>query len=92
MNLRMAHQVQRLELNYCLTGSRFRRPYRTGSELDHPGFRVGDADAWARKAVRLWGRIVDRVDEKHERLVYVTDPDGIWPGSIGDSSLRRTAR
>ena len=92
VHLRMPHQAQRLELNYYPTGSRFRRPYRSGSELDHLGFKVGDADAWARKAVGLGGRIVDRVDEEHEWLVYVTDPDGIWLEFIGDPSLRKTVR
>ena len=78
VHLRIPHQTQRLELNYYPQGSRFHKRYRQGSELDHLGFRVQDADAWARKAERAGGKIVDRVDEEHEWLVYVTDPDGVW--------------
>lgn len=86
---RIPHQAQRLELNYYPQGSRFHIPYKNGSELDHLGFKVRDADAWARKAVKRGGRMVDRVDEEHEWLVYVTDPDGIWIEFIGDPRQRK---
>lgn len=89
VHMRIPHQAQRLELNYYPPGSRFHKSYRQGSELDHLGFRVEDADAWARKAERAGGKIVDRVDEEYEWLVYVTDPDGVWLEFIGDPSLRK---
>jgi catechol 2,3-dioxygenase-like lactoylglutathione lyase family enzyme len=88
VHLRLPRQSQRLELNYYPRGNRFHRPYRSGSELDHIGFRVEDADAWARRAVRLGAKPADRVDEEHEWLVYVTDPDGIWLEFIGTPSVR----
>ncbi len=89
VHLRIPHQAQRLELNYYPPGSRFHKPYHKGSELDHLGFKVEDADAWAKKAASAGGKIVDRVDEEHEWLVYVTDPDGIWLEFIGDPSQRK---
>ena len=89
VHLRLPRQQQRLELNYYPPGTRFHRPYRPGSELDHLGFRVDDPDAWARRARTLGGKLVDRVDEEHEWLVYVTDPDGIWLEFIGDPARRK---
>jgi catechol 2,3-dioxygenase-like lactoylglutathione lyase family enzyme len=92
VQLRIPRQQTRLELNYYPRGSRFHRTYRSGSELDHLGFRVADADAWARTAVRLGGKLVDRVDEPFEWLVYVTDPDGVWLEFIGDLAVRARHR
>lgn len=92
VHLRLPHQVHRLELNWYPRGSRFRRPYRHGSELDHLGFRVDDPEAWAKRAQRFGGRVVARVNEPHEWLVYVSDPDGIWLEFIGDASKRPMSR
>lgn len=88
VHLRLPRQVPRLELNWYPRASRFARRYRRGSELDHFGFRVDDPEAWARKAVRLGGKLVARVNEAHEWLVYVSDPDGIWLEFIGDPADR----
>lgn len=85
-------QEQRLELNYYPPRSKFHKPYRKGSELDHLGFKVPDADAWAKKLEKAGGRIVARVDEESEWLVYVADPDGVWLELIGDPSLRRSRK
>ena len=92
VHLRLPHQAQRLELNWYPPGSRFKRTYRPGSELDHLGFRVDDPEMWARRAVRLGGHLVDRVEEEHEWLVYVADPDGIWLEFIGDPVQRKRRR
>ncbi len=89
VHLRIPHQSQTLELNHYPPKSKFHKPYRKGSELDHLGFRVEDADAWAKKAEKAGGKTVGRVDEEHEWLVYVADPDGIWLEFIGDPSLRK---
>ncbi len=40
------------------------------------------------KARRFGGKIVDRVNEPHEWLVYVTDPDGVWLEFIGNVAHR----
>lgn len=88
VHLRLPRQPHRLELNWYPPGSKFRRPYRRGSELDHFGFRVEDPEAWARRAVRAGGKVAARVNEPHEWLVYVADPDGIWLEFIGDASRR----
>jgi catechol 2,3-dioxygenase-like lactoylglutathione lyase family enzyme len=88
VHLRLPRQVPRLELNWYPRKSRFARPYRHGSELDHLGFRVDDPEAWAKKATRLGGKVVARVNEPHEWLVYVADPDGIWLEFIGDPADR----
>ncbi|MDE1837553.1 MAG: VOC family protein [Euryarchaeota archaeon] len=88
VHLRLLGQVTRLELNWYPRGNRFRRPYRHGSELDHLGFRVEDPETWARRARKLGGKVVARVNEPHEWLTYVADPDGIWLEFIGDASKR----
>lgn len=88
VHLRLPRQVNRLELNWYPPGSRFRARYRQGSELDHLGFRVEDPELWARVARKVGGRVAARVNEPHEWLVYVADPDGVWLEFIGDPALR----
>ncbi len=88
VHLRLDHQVPRLELNWYPRGNRFRGPYKHGSELDHLGFRVEDPEAWAKLACRHGGKVVARVNEPREWLVYVSDPDGVWLEFIGDPAVR----
>lgn len=92
VHLRLPHQVPRLELNWYPPGNRFHRAYRSGSELDHLGFRVDDPEAWAKRARRFGGKVVERVNEPGEWLVYVSDPDGVWLEFIGDPSKRPVKR
>jgi catechol 2,3-dioxygenase-like lactoylglutathione lyase family enzyme len=78
VHLRMPGSSQKLELNYYPAGSRFDEPYRPGSELDHLGFFVGDLRTWVARAHRLGAKDAARVQEEHENIAYVTDPDGVW--------------
>ncbi len=88
VHLRLPRQIPRLELNWYPPGSRFRTPYRSGSELDHFGFRAADPEAMGRTVRRLGGKVVARVNEPYEWLVYATDPDGVWLEFIGDPARR----
>lgn len=70
--------AQRLELNFYPRSNRFFEPFRTGTQFDHFGFRVSDVEAWVKELRRRKLRIVARVREEHENLVYIRDPDGNW--------------
>jgi catechol 2,3-dioxygenase-like lactoylglutathione lyase family enzyme len=70
--------AQRVELNFYPPSNRFYEPPRRGTEFDHFGFRVSDVEAWERRLRRLRFRVVARVRETHENLVYIRDPDGNW--------------
>ena len=70
--------VQRVELNYYPPSNRFHEPIRKGTEFDHFGFRVSDVEKWEAELRRRKFRIVARVRETHENLVYIRDPDGNW--------------
>ncbi len=91
VHLRLPRQRQRLELNFYPPGNPFRSPYRAGSELDHLGFFTPDPEAWGRTARRLGGKVVARIREARQWLVYATDPDGIWLEFFGPPK-RRAAR
>jgi catechol 2,3-dioxygenase-like lactoylglutathione lyase family enzyme len=78
VHLTLPRSPQRLELNYYPKGNRFFEPFKAGTELDHLGFFVKDLPFWVKRAERLGGKIVAVVDEPHEHLAYVTDPDGVW--------------
>ena len=81
---------QRLELNWYPKRSRFYETYRNGSELDHLGFIVDDAEKWfdlllsrgAKSAAKPFG-------DRTETLAYVKDPDGIWIELIGPGMKSR---
>jgi catechol 2,3-dioxygenase-like lactoylglutathione lyase family enzyme len=70
--------AQRVELNYYPRSSRFYEPPRRGTEFDHFGFRVSDVEAWERVLRRRRFRVVARIRETGENLVYIRDPDGNW--------------
>jgi catechol 2,3-dioxygenase-like lactoylglutathione lyase family enzyme len=75
---------QQLELNWYPKGSRFYRPYRNGSELDHIGFIVDDAVAWYNLLIKRGARpAAEPFGDEDETLAYVKDPDGIWIELIG---------
>ncbi len=64
-----------LELNFYPGDA----PYREGDELDHLGFRVSDLDATVERLVALGGRVrIPAFAEGAERLVFLSDPDGVW--------------
>jgi lactoylglutathione lyase len=64
-----------LELNFY-PGS---PPFREGDELDHLGFRVEDLDATVARLKALGAKIrIPVFREGNERLVFLSDPDGIW--------------
>jgi len=75
---------QRLELNWYPKRSRFYQKYKNGSELDHIGFIVDDAEKWFKLLVRRGARPAARpFGDESETLAYVKDPDGIWIELIG---------
>jgi catechol 2,3-dioxygenase-like lactoylglutathione lyase family enzyme len=75
---------QRLELNWYPKRSRFYQKYKNGSELDHIGFIVDDADKWFSLLVRRGAKPAARpFGDESETLAYVKDPDGIWIELVG---------
>jgi catechol 2,3-dioxygenase-like lactoylglutathione lyase family enzyme len=92
VHLQLPRQRQRLELNFYPPGNPHRRPYRSGSELDHLGFSTPDPDAWGRTVRRLGGRVVSRIRETNQWLVYATDPDGVWLEFFGPPKRRARRR
>jgi catechol 2,3-dioxygenase-like lactoylglutathione lyase family enzyme len=75
---------QRLELNWYPKRSRFYQKYKNGSELDHIGFIVDDAEKWFKLLVRRGaGPAARPFGDESETLAYVKDPDGIWIELIG---------
>jgi len=78
VHLNFPGAVQRIELNYYPKGTRFYEPVRKGTEFDHFGFRVSDVEAWEKELRRRKFRIVARIREAGENLVYIRDPDGNW--------------
>ena len=69
---------QRVELNFYPRSNRFFEPIRKGTEFDHLGFRVSNVEAWEAELRRRKLRIVARIREPHENIVYTQDPDGNW--------------
>ena len=69
---------QRVELNFYPRSNRFFEPFRKGTEFDHLGFRVSNVEAWEAELRRRKLRIVARIREPHENIVYTQDPDGNW--------------
>lgn len=69
---------QRFELNYYPRSNRFYEPFRRGTEFDHLGFRVSNVEAWEAELRRRRLKIVARIREAHENIVYTQDPDGNW--------------
>jgi catechol 2,3-dioxygenase-like lactoylglutathione lyase family enzyme len=84
---------QRLELNWYPKGSRFYAKYKTGSELDHIGFVVDDAEKWFKLLVKRGARpAAEPFGDESETLAYVKDPDGIWIELIGPDRKPRQKR
>lgn len=82
---------QRLELNWYPKGSRFYEKYRNGSELDHIGFKVGDAEKWYKLLIRRGAKPAAKpFGDESETLAYVKDPDGIWVELIGPGRKRQS--
>ena len=53
--------------------------YREGDELDHLGFRVTDIAGTIQRLVALGARVrIPPFDEGGVRLVFLSDPDGVW--------------
>jgi catechol 2,3-dioxygenase-like lactoylglutathione lyase family enzyme len=84
---------QRLELNWYPKGSPFYAKYKAGSELDHIGFIVDDAEKWFRLLVKRGARPAAKpFGDESETLAYVKDPDGIWIELIGPGRKPRQKR
>lgn len=64
-----------LELNFYPDAA----SYREGDELDHLGFRVTGLDEAVQRLKQLGGKVrIPAFREGNERLVFLSDPDGIW--------------
>ncbi len=64
-----------LELNYYPDNP----PFREGDELDHLGFEVDHLDDTVRRLESMGGKVrIPAFREGPERLVFLSDPDGIW--------------
>ena len=92
VHLRFPGSHHRLELNYYPRGNRFYAPWRAGTEFDHFGFYARDVAGWRRRAERAGGKVVADFVEGRSRLVYVSDPDGVWLEAFGPARPRRPRR
>ncbi len=64
-----------LELNFYPDSP----PFREGDELDHLGFQVEGLEAAVERLKALGGKVrIPIFREGDERLVFLSDPDGIW--------------
>jgi catechol 2,3-dioxygenase-like lactoylglutathione lyase family enzyme len=64
-----------LELNFYPDSP----PYREGDELDHLGFQVKELAATVERLRTLGAKVrIPPFREGNERLVFLSDPDGIW--------------
>ena len=81
---------QKLELNWYPKRSRFYERYKNGSELDHIGFIVDDAEKWFRLLIKRGAKPAAKpFGDESETLAYVKDPDGIWIELIGPAKKPR---
>ncbi len=83
VHLKFPGSHHRLELNYYPKGTPFYEPFRKGSEFDHFGFYFTDLARWVARAKRAGGKVVARVPDGRNELVYLEDPNGIWLEFIG---------
>ena len=84
VHLGMPRSGRRLELNYYPRGNPYYAAYRSGSEMDHLGFSVDNVDRWVERMRRVGAGVpIPAFSETHERLGFVTDPDGIWVEFVG---------
>lgn len=73
----------RLELNFYPRGSRYFQPLGPGEAFDHFGFYAPDPDRWLRSMVDAGAKLELDFEDDIQRLVFVTDPEGIWWGAFG---------
>lgn len=70
---------QHLELNWYPRRSQFYKAYKSGEELDHLGFEVGDARSSFADLISKGARpAVKPFYDGGYWLAFVKDPDGIW--------------
>ncbi|MCI4317881.1 MAG: VOC family protein, partial [Thermoplasmata archaeon] len=83
VHLSLAGSPHRIELNFYPKGTRFYEKARTGAAFDHFGFYDPDPGAWSARMISAGAKLkLDYVDGD-QRLVFVTDPDGVWLGVYG---------
>jgi catechol 2,3-dioxygenase-like lactoylglutathione lyase family enzyme len=78
VGLQLPGSSHELELNHYPRGTRFHTPFRAGSEFDHLGFVVEDAEWWVRRLRRAHWPVVADWSEHGWRLIFVRDPDRNW--------------
>jgi lactoylglutathione lyase len=83
VHLKFPGSHHRLELNFYPAHTPYHERYRTGSEFDHFGIAVPDLTRWVALARRAGGKTRYELPDGRMRLVYVSDPDGIWWEFIG---------
>ena len=93
VHMRDPSSDQRLELNWYPKESRFYAKYKPGSELDHIGFVVDDAEKWFKLLVKRGARpAAEPFGDESETLAYVKDPDGIWIELVGPGRKPKQGR
>ncbi len=81
---RASRRIQRLELNYYPSKTKYYESYDSGSELDHLAFSTKDVDRQFKELVSKGAEIAVRpFTEGEYRLAFVKDPDGIWIELMG---------
>ncbi len=84
VQLRSKGSGQKLELNWYPKRSCFYERYKNGSELDHIGFIVDDAEKWFKLLIKRGAKPAAKpFGDESETLAYVKDPDGVWIELIG---------
>ncbi len=82
----------RLELNFYPRGSRYYTPFRAAGEFDHFGFYAPDPSGWLRSVVRAGAKKRLDYSDDIQRILFVTDPDGVWLGAFGPKPIRGIRR
>jgi lactoylglutathione lyase len=79
--LRAKDGSQRLNLMHFSKSCMHYAPYKTGSELDHLMFEVGDAKSLYNKLVAKGAPVAMKLwEEDGFAMGFVKDPNGIWIG------------
>lgn len=83
--LRSKDTGQNLNLMHFAKSCRLYEPYKTGSEMDHLMFEVGDAKKLFDRLVAKGAPVASKLwEEKGFALGFIKDPNGIWVGLRSD--------
>lgn len=78
VHMALPRSIVRLELNFYPEGNPYHTPWGPGSEFDHLGFIVDDADRWTKRLKAAGGtEALPSWSEASSRIGYVNDPNGV---------------